>query len=162
MEFFKSKWLVLLQNEVRFESTSFDLNKIYPESVLKWIPINLKEVIDIPYKISTTDLQVRGIQMTKDRPLFEFEEMATRPYTKVDINDKILKITVEMNLDQHVITRHIISPPEAPPKYAIIDLLADIGGIAVLIFVCLTLFLSFWNYNYMSDYLVTRLFRLEN
>ena len=100
--------------------------------------------------------------MTKDRPLFEFEEMATRPYTKADLNDKILKITVEMNLDQHVITRHIISPPEAPPKYAIIDFLADIGGIAVLIFVCLTLFLSFWNYNYMSDYLVTRLFRLEN
>ena len=49
-----------------------------------------------------------------------------------------------------------------PPKYALIDFLADIGGIAVLIFVCLTLILSFWNYNYMSDYLVGKLFHLEN
>ena len=53
-------------------------------------------------------------------------------------------------------------PPEIPPNYAIIDLLADIGGITVLIFVCLTLFLSLWNYNYMSHYLVEKLFRIEN
>ena len=88
--------------------------------------------------------------------------MARRSYDNTDSYDKIMRITVEMNLDQHVVTQHSILLPESPPKYAIIDFLADIGGIAVLIFVCLTLFLSFWNYNYMSDYLVARLFRLEN
>lgn len=67
-----------------------------------------------------------------------------------------------MNLDQHFINQHILMLPEAPHKYALIDLLADIGGIVVLIYVCLTLFLSLWNYNSMSDYLVGKLFRLEN
>ena len=99
--------------------------------------------------------------MPKDRPLFVFEAMPVRAYDEEDSQNKIMQVLVEMNLDQALITRHILLPPETPPKYAIIDLLADIGGIAVLIFVCLTLFLSFWNYNYMSDYLVGKLFRLE-
>jgi len=82
--FFRKKYLLLLQNQMRFETTSFGKNSVHPESILKWIPINTKEVVTIPYKISTTDLLVKGVTMPKGRPIFHFEEMATRPYDEDD------------------------------------------------------------------------------
>ena len=45
--------------------------------------------------------------------------------------------------------------------YTVLDLLSDIGGIQSLIYSFLALVLSFLNYNYFDDFMITRLFRLE-
>ena len=48
-EFFRKKHLVLLQNQMRLETKSFGENEVHQESILKWIPINTKEFVTIPY-----------------------------------------------------------------------------------------------------------------
>ena len=82
--FFRKKYLLLLQNQNRFETKSFGENIFRRESILKWIPINTKEVVTIPYKITTTEVQMQDVTMPNDRPIFHFEEMATRPYDEVN------------------------------------------------------------------------------
>ena len=86
----------------------------------------------------------------EDNSVFYFEPMSTHSYEKD--YDVQMEISVEMNLDLTVISRE---------GYTILDFISDIGGMQVMIFSFLAVVLTFWNYNYFDDYLITKLFRLQ-
>ena len=99
-------------------------------------------------------LNLDSMTELEDSSVFYFEEMPTRLYEKDNFVQ--MEISVEMNqyinnLDLTVISRE---------GYSIFDLISDIGGMQVMIFSGLAVALTFINYNYFDDYLVTRLFRL--
>ena len=43
--------------------------------------------------------------------------------------------------------------------YTIIDVLSDIGGLQTILFSAAIIFLNFWNYNHIEDYLAMNLFK---
>ena len=63
-----------------------------------------------------------------------------------------MEISIERDLDLHVISRE---------GYTLLDFFADLGGMQGLMLTFFGLILNIWNYNYLEDFMVTRLFRLE-
>ena len=49
--FIRNKYLVLLYNQIRFDSNSYENEAMVPESRLKWIPINSRLPLSVPYEI---------------------------------------------------------------------------------------------------------------
>ena len=45
--------------------------------------------------------------------------------------------------------------------YTIVDLFSDIGGIQSFLSSIIGIFLSFWNHNYLDNYLVSKLFNVS-
>ena len=82
--------------------------------------------------------------------IFSLEPMPVRPYEKD--KDVVMEISIERNLDLKVVSRE---------GYTILDFLSDLGGMQGLIYSVLAMMLGFWNYNYLEDFLVSRLYRLE-
>lgn len=66
-------------------------------------------------------------------------------------SDVQMDITFERNLDMVSIARD---------GYTVLDWISDIGGIQGILISAVAIILSFWNYNYLDNYLVSRLFRL--
>ena len=94
-------------------------------------------------------LNLDSMTELEDSSVFYFEPMSTRPYEKDNIVQ--MEINIEMNLDLTVISRE---------GYTILDFLSDIGGMQGMIFSGLAVALTFLNYNYFDDYLITKLFKL--
>ena len=63
-----------------------------------------------------------------------------------------MDITFEMNLDLQIISRD---------GYTILDWLSDVGGIQSIIFSGLAIFIGFWNYNYLDNYMAAKLFKSD-
>ena len=63
-----------------------------------------------------------------------------------------MEISIERDLDLTVISRE---------GYTFLDFCSDLGGMQSMIITFFGLILSFWNYNFLEDFLVTRLYRLE-
>ena len=61
-------------------------------------------------------------------------------------------ITFEMNMDQLVISRD---------GYTILDWLSDIGGIQGIFISALAIFISLCNYNYLDNFLSSKLYKIE-
>ena len=78
------------------------------------------------------------------------EEASFRSYEK-DSNAWV-DITVEMNFSEKLISR---------AGYTFLDYLSDIGGMQGLLISGVSYFVSFWNYNYFDNYMVTRLFKIK-
>ena len=58
-----------------------------------------------------------------------------------------------MNLDQRIIARD---------GYNILDFISDIGGMQSMLISGGAFLLSIWNYNHFDNFLVNKLYRLEN
>ena len=74
-----------------------------------------------------------------------------KPYEK-DYNVQ-MDITVEMNLNQVIIARD---------GYTYLDFLSDIGGMQGMLISLIALFIGFWNYNHLENYMVSNLFLYES
>ena len=64
-----------------------------------------------------------------------------------------LTVTFEVNLNLKLITRE---------GYYFLDLMSDVGGLFGILFPAITIILSFTNYNYLDNYLSSKLFKLES
>ena len=156
-DFIRGKFILLLFNELRFDSRYYSDEAIIKESRVTWVPINSQIRQTIPYKVSTTQLflQDEAINLDElteleDTSVFTLDQLPLKPYehdlyTQVDI-------TVEMNLDQKVIAR---------AGYTFLDLLSDIGGMQGVLMSGMAYLLTIWNYNYFDNYMVTRLYKME-
>lgn len=82
--------------------------------------------------------------------MFRLESLPTKSYEKD--NDVQLDITVEMNLNQLVIARD---------GYTSLDFISDIGGMQGMLISGAAMLLAIWNYHYMENFLVTKLYRLS-
>ena len=64
----------------------------------------------------------------------------------------MLDVTVEMNLNQVVTARE---------GYNLLDLLSDVGGMQGLLVSWCAVWLGIWNYHFLDNFLVTKLYRLS-
>ena len=62
-----------------------------------------------------------------------------------------MDITFEMNLGLQIISRD---------GYTILDWLSDIGGIQGIFISGLAIFIGYWNYNYLENYMAIKLYQL--
>ena len=72
------------------------------------------------------------------------------PYEAKDA--KQILITFEVNPDVGVVERQ---------PYTLLDFFSDIGGLQGLIFSWAAVVISYFNYNYFDNFLVSKLFRVE-
>ena len=87
----------------------------------------------------------------EDSSIFSLEPIPVRPFEKD--RDVVMELSIERNLDLRVIARE---------GYTVLDFLSDLGGMQGLIHMLFGIMLSFWNYKYLEDFLVSRLYRLKN
>ena len=86
----------------------------------------------------------------EDFTIFDLEPLPMRSYEKD--YDTVMEISIERDLDLYVISRE---------GYTLLDFFSDLGGMQGLLLTFFGLILNIWNYNYLEDFMVTRLFRLE-
>ena len=63
-----------------------------------------------------------------------------------------MDVTFERNMDLTVIARD---------GYTILDWISDIGGIQGIMISAVAIVVSIWNYNWLDNFLVSRLYRIE-
>ena len=56
LQFFREKYIIILQNSIRFDARYFGQEAIIPESRFKWLRVNTQSKLTYPYKIRTTRL----------------------------------------------------------------------------------------------------------
>ena len=61
-KFLKNKFLLLIFNQVRFDSRYFGEEAIIPESKINWVPVNTQIQQTIPFKVSTTELFLQDVK----------------------------------------------------------------------------------------------------
>ena len=83
-----------------------------------------------------------------DESVFKIQPLQPRSYEKDPYTQ--LDITIEANLSQVLIARD---------GYTFLDFLADIGGMQGMLFSGIGFFMAIWNYNYVDNYMVERLFK---
>ena len=96
-------------------------------------------------------LNFNDLTALKDFSLFKFDQKEVISYEKDQVTQN--DITIEMNLNQHLVTRS---------GYTALDLVSDVGGIQGIALSSMALFLVFWNYNQFDNYLVTRLYKIDS
>ena len=145
-------------NQIRFNSFKYGQESISRESHMKWLGINTQQQITIPFEVRTTKLLLQDevinldeITELEDETVFHLEQMPQRSYEKDE--DVQLDITVEMNLNQLVIARD---------GYTLLDFISDIGGMQGMMLSGAALILLMWNFNYLENFLVSRLYKLSS
>ena len=86
----------------------------------------------------------------RDASIFEIQPKPVKSYEKSF--DVQLDITIEMNLDQLVIARD---------GYTSLDLLSDVGGMESILISSCVILIGIWNYHFLDNALVTKLYRLN-
>ena len=66
--------------------------------------------------------------------------------------DVMMEISVQRNLDMTMVARE---------GYTVLDYLSDIGGMQGILVGTFTFILKLWNYNYLEDHLVSKLFKFR-
>mmetsp|Transcript_36663 Transcript_36663/g.48146 ORF Transcript_36663/g.48146 Transcript_36663/m.48146 type:complete len:240 (-) Transcript_36663:585-1304(-) len=86
----------------------------------------------------------------EDTSVFQFNLEPFKSYEKD--YDVQVDITIEMDLNMQVVGRE---------SYTALDWLSDVGGMQGMIAGGVFIFIAFWNYNNFSNYMVTRLYKME-
>jgi len=74
------------------------------------------------------------------------------PYTFELDEVTMMSVSFERNLNLTVVARD---------GYTILDWISDIGGIQGILISAVAIIVSFWNYNWLDNTLVSRLYRIE-
>lgn len=153
-KFLSDKYLLILANEVWFDTGKYGESSINRTSKLRWKRFNTNFAETIPFKLSRTSLELQDMfvdfdELTElsDSSIFEFEELLHRPWAFDDLT--LANISVEMNLDLQILKRE---------GYTALDLISDIGGMQGLLFSLAATLLTFLNHNQLSNYLVSKLY----
>ena len=141
-EWLKRKFIVLLYNEIRFDTEKFFYESRVYESRIIYIPISSQIKQVIPFKIQRTHLELQDYQhvmlgeiteIEMDN-LFRLEKKQPMPY---EFNDGVwISVTIEMSLDLFKYDRQM---------YTIFDMLSDIGGLSGIMITFTSIFLKVWN-----------------
>ena len=157
-KFFKKKFLLMLYNQKRFDSSKYQKDSIVQEAKSIWIPVNTQWQQTIGYQISKTHIFLQDqaidlddLTLIEDDSIFKVEKLANQPYEAGDLS-VVMDITIEMNLNQGVLAR---------TGYTILDVLSDVGGIQSLIASAIALWLSVWNYKHFDNYMAASLFKIK-
>ena len=158
IKFMRNKFILLYYNQIRFNSFLYGKEAITPEAQLNWLSVNTQMQTLIPFNVFTTELLLQDelvnlddLTELKDQTVFRLKQLPTKSFEKN--YDVQMDITIEMNLNQLVVARD---------GYTALDLLSDIGGMESMLITGFLYLLSIWNYHYLENYLVARLYRVHN
>lgn len=155
--YLKGKYVLLLKNEIRFDSTRYSEESIISESRLDWLRVITKQQQNLTYQIQKTRLQLQDLMIDLDQ-ITELEDssvfsMEKQPIEFVDKGPElVLMFSIQMQMDQVNIGR---------VGYNVIDMLSDIGGIQSIILTTFALVLSILNHNYFDNYMAQRLYKMQ-
>ena len=152
-KFFKNKFLLLHANQIRFDSEGFFKNAAVKESRVQWLTINTQVKQNLPYAISTMDLELQDNkllsfdELTRDdiESVFRLDGLPITSYERADESVQV-SITLERSMNLTVVSRDV---------YTLLDWFSDIGGIQGIFISLIGLFLGVWNYNNMSNFLAS-------
>ena len=88
---------------------------------------------------------------SKLNDLFTLKEMKNKPYETVD--DAWMQVTIEMDLNRMAYSRS---------RYTVLELLAQFGGFIGIFGRIFGFFMAAWNFNALSNYMVTRLYKMRS
>ena len=84
------------------------------------------------------------------KTLFRMDQNYIMPYERdAEVQTDV---TFERNMDLTVISRD---------GYTVLDYISDIGGIQGILISFIAIILSLWNYNYLDNYMVSMLYKID-
>ena len=154
--YFRSLLIGVYANRIRFDAQKFGAEAIVQESEFMWNAISTQIQQEAVYKVSRTELQLQDLHIDLDEvtelvdsSAFKLEQVQMRPFEWSPAT--VMALSIEMRLDQLVISRETVT---------VMDVIADIGGFAVVLAVAASVLLHFLDQNHVSDMLATELFRV--
>ena len=103
-QFMLDKYLLMLNNQIRFDSTLFGSESIIMESRISWFRVSAFVQYDYPFKVQRTEVLLQDkiadldeITQLNDSSLFKLVRQPTRPEDRV--KDIIMVISFEMDLN---------------------------------------------------------------
>ena len=145
-EFFETdKFLVLLNNQVRFDTVLLSEESMIQESVLKWMKLDLEGLFTHQYQLKTgrSNLQDLLIDMD-DFTEYQDELFSVKKFDfqmRAQDRNIVMDLLFEVSLDRHVILRE---------NYNVLDFMGDIGGVQGILISLVQFFLFFINYNHFD------------
>ena len=156
-KFFSTSLFQLMQNQIRFDSSKYGPESIILESRLDVIKMGEWKQ-RYAYSIQQQELLLQDLvvnldelTLLKDSRVFKLERQSLVPFKE----EKDLVQGVQIDLDANLIVVQ-------RDGYTILDILADVGGIQGLLISAICLFLNFWNYNHLENYLAIKLFKFDH
>ena len=142
LKYLRRKFIVILQNEVRFNTMEYSDEKIVPQSRLVWHPVSSQIRQDFAQTVYTTELQLQDTQFLQVGPLTEFDGSifgikpnTIRPYEFTDEVHTV--VSYEFDLNHWRIDREC---------YNLLDWLGDLGGLKEALFIILAFLYGLINY----------------
>ena len=156
-DYFAGKYLLLLLNKVSFQSEQYGKDAITREARHVWLAINTQTIQTTPFQLSESKLHLQDMPVnlddfTEEELDFVFQMEQIQPFSYEKDKDTTMDVTFERNMDLIIIARD---------GYTILDWISDIGGIQGILISGAALIVGFWNYHWLENYLVSRLYRIE-
>ena len=148
--YLRSGHIALLYNEIKFESHNFADEAVIADSHLHWVSMSVNQQLGVHFEVKLTHVELQDLFVNfdtfthyKDVGLFTLNEHGVYP-AEDDGEDLIFKVRIE--LDQHlsILERYV---------YGLLDLAADIGGLASLLLALLHLVMRKYRWYHMDSYL---------
>ena len=124
-KFIRDKYLLMLNNQIRLDSSKYGAESIIMESRITWFRISTMARLEYPYRVQRTEILLQDeianldeITSLADSSLFKIVRQPTRPEERFSY--MLMVISFEMDLNQYTVERS---------RYNILDLLSNVGGI---------------------------------
>ena len=157
-EWLKRKYIVILYNQIRFDSTKYFKDSRVAESRIAYIPISSQNREVISYKIQKTNLELQDndVIMLDELTLTDFEDLFTiRKYDVLPYeltNNNWMSVSFEMDLNLIHIERKL---------YTVFDMLSDVGGLLGILTTIAAFLNTIWNFQAFDNFMVSRLFKIK-
>ena len=96
-DFLRQRYIIVYQNQVRFQTSEYDSERIVPEGKIVWFPIESLQRSIVSHKVQVTNLQLQdqrhvhiGELSELDDTIFNIKSYIRRPYERLDRIHQIL------------------------------------------------------------------------
>ena len=160
-EFLQNKYLLLVMNQVRFDSENYGEEAIIKESKVKWLTINTQTRVTYPFALNKQLLLLQDKLFNFDdytelenEDVFRFNELPSQSYEKYGEQDLPVQmnLTFERDMNLVVVVRD---------GYTVLDWISDIGGIQGILISAIAIMIGYWNYNYFDNNMVEQLYKIQ-
>ena len=144
--------IILLTNQIRFDSIYYRSESVRQESILSWLPINPVMRIRDSFRVVKTEVELQDLHVDLDDvtvfgadSLFELKMQPSRVVGEASRAGKVHDVHFEMGKEKKVLQRHI---------YTVLDLLSDVGGVQGLLISVFAIIVTCLNKDHFEERLV--------
>ena len=87
INYFQGKYIGVLSNQIRFDSSRWEADSIIKESVLTWIPVSTQVQLEVPFEVvrAVVNLQDKLVNLEEftelsDDGIFRFKKGQNKPF----------------------------------------------------------------------------------